>query len=108
MEELKFDHSWVGEMNLICPLCDGNYLHHNLIEVFERREDAEKGMHTIASHDHIDVKYDSLTGNPSARRNGVIVKFYCEGCGGTPILAISQHKGQTFIGWLDEGLPTPR
>jgi hypothetical protein len=94
MEELKFDHSWV-----VCPLCGERYLHHTMIEAFERSEDAEKGMHIIVSHDHVDVKYDSLAGNPSSRRHGFIVKFCCELCGGEPVMEVSQHKGETRIGW---------
>jgi len=99
MKGIKFDHSWVGESVLVCPLCSGQYLHHDTIEIFERDEDDEKGMHTIVSREHADVRHDSLVGNPSARRHGLIIKFICEGCSGTPILAISQHKGQTFMEW---------
>jgi hypothetical protein len=48
----------------------------------------------------VDVKHDTLDENPSSRRNGLRVKFYCEQCEkDLPMMLISQHKGQTFIGW---------
>ena len=37
--------------------------------------------------------------NPSARRQGIRITFWCEHCDRRPELCISQHKGNTEIGW---------
>ncbi len=101
MNELKFANEYCeDEYVLLCPLCGGDYLHHVIVETFERSEDAEKGIHTIIKDTQVDVKYDTLAGNPSSRRNGFKVMFYCEHCqGNLPAMVISQHKGQTIMGW---------
>lgn len=37
---------------------------------------------------------------PSARRQGLRVRFSCECCGGHSVFwSMWQHKGQTFCGW---------
>ncbi len=100
MTEIKFEQSQKDRFVLLCPLCGGNYLHHQLVETFERNEDDKKGIHTTITNEHVDIKYDSLHGNPSARRNGLNIKFYCEQCQeDLPMLFISQHKGQTEMAW---------
>lgn len=100
MDELKFGYNWGPDTpTLLCPLCGGSDLHHGAIETFERREDAKHGMHTVVTHDHVDVKYDALVDNPSARRHGFKVTFRCEQCGTLPPLLVLQHKGKTWIGW---------
>ena len=37
--------------------------------------------------------------NPSPRRDGVAIQFWCEACPSTPVLHIYQHKGDTMINW---------
>jgi hypothetical protein len=39
------------------------------------------------------------TNNPSSRRDGILIHFWCEHCEEKPVMAILQHKGTTFIGW---------
>ena len=103
MDEIKFGHNWVPDNpTLLCPLCGCNFLHHIAIETFERYEDAGRGMHTIVTHDHVDVKYDALVGNPSSRRHGFKVTFRCEQCDNLLILLVLQHKGETWMGWAAE------
>jgi hypothetical protein len=100
MNELKFEKEWGDKYVLLCPLCRSNFLHHEIVETFERNEDDKKGMHTIVTHEQVDVKYDSLDDNPSSRRNGLKIKFFCEQCQKKlPTLVLSQHKGQTMMGW---------
>jgi len=100
MDEVKFGHNWVPDKpTLLCPFCGGNFLHHVQLETFERGEDAKKGMHTVVTADHVDVKYDSLVGNPSARRHGFKVTFRCEQCNNPLTLLVLQHKGETWVGW---------
>ena len=81
---------------LKCPSCGFNYLHHERVEVFERKEDASDGLHVVveAGNAHTD---SNLSENPSPRRHGLAVHFRCEGCAARPVLTISQHKGNTLI-----------
>lgn len=82
---------------LVCPSCNDTYLHQERIEVFDRSEDAQDGLHIVV--DQMEVKIDpSLTRNPSPRRHGLTVYFLCEHCQETTIkLDIYQHKGRTFL-----------
>lgn len=91
---LSDDYEYV----LTCPLCGGDYLHHEIVEIFEREEDREKGLHVVVENGQIKID-DVLTGNPSHRRNGLKIRFFCEQCPAKPTMIISQHKGQTAIGW---------
>jgi hypothetical protein len=62
---------------LLCPSCDGDYLHHEKIEVFDHNEDSQKGLHTTIENKFPKVDND-LRGNPSSRRHGMLIHFYCE------------------------------
>jgi len=81
---------------LKCPSCGFNYLHHHKIEVFEREEDAEYGLHVVI-HKSAATTDPNLSGNPSGRRHGLAIHFLCEGCQSNSILTIAQHKGNTWI-----------
>ena len=97
---LTFDPlMWNGENVLLCPVCGEEYLHQGKIEVFERSEDDVFGTHTMVNGPCTNVCHDSLEGNPSARRQGLIIHFLCEGCGHIYVMEIYQHKGLTFMGW---------
>ena len=112
-----------GGNPLCCPLCleewpDGRgvWLHQYGVEAFFREEDREEGVHGYVSDtkSFLDVGGDcgGTSRNPSSRRSGLIVYFFCEWCSnlhpeGTendPIvileLCISQHKGVTLMEWL--------
>lgn len=54
---------------LLCPSCGGNYLHHEHVEVFERGEDEEKGLHVLVTGGKTTVD-TCIDGNPSKRRHG--------------------------------------
>lgn len=93
----NFDHYQQGEgAELLCPSCGSNYLHHDLVEVFECEEDATHGVHAILAEGKA-IFDTSLKGNPSSRRHGLLIRFWCEGCKATPVLSISQHKGNTYV-----------
>lgn len=81
---------------LKCPSCGGNYLHHDRVEVFERAEDEAKGLYVSVTDGKLEAG-TNLTGNPSARRHGLKVHFWCEMCKAKPVLSLVQHKGNTFI-----------
>ena len=81
---------------LHCPACGFHCIHHDLVETFNRNEDADEGLHikiqgTTATTD------TNLAGNPSLRRDGLKIQFWCENCDNKPVLSIEQHKGSTFI-----------
>lgn len=95
---------------LICPSCGENNLHHMYTTVYDRNEDDDMVMRT-------DVFPGSLTrkevrseksGNPSRRRDAVVIVYSCEHChGGDPEmdspsffhLNLIQHKGTTYLEW---------
>lgn len=81
---------------LLCPNCGANYLHHDRVEIFERGEDAEYGVHVVVADGQ--ANFDtSLNGNPSARRHGLKIHFWCEACKAEPVMSIGQHKGTTHV-----------
>ena len=81
---------------LECPACGGNHLHHEMVDVFEREEDQEEGLHVVVANGKV-VEDEDLTGNPSSRRHGLSIHFKCEHCPATPVLTIAQHKGNTWV-----------
>jgi len=95
----KFDEDSYHEGQggeLLCPSCGFNYLHQERIEVFERAEDQAQGVHVVVEELKATIDTD-LTGNPSKRREGLSIRFWCEGCKAKPVLTISQHKGNTLV-----------
>jgi hypothetical protein len=82
-----------------CPACGGIYLHHDEIKVFCRREDAETVTETTVSDLRCVVETTGGAGNPSCRRGGVTVQFWCETCSARPVLRIAQHKGSSLVSW---------
>ena len=83
---------------MTCPSCGFNYLHHEQVEVFPRpKEDAERYVGFEVSRQGLrTIPPDT---NPSSRRDGLRIRFSCEGCDLLPSLTIVQHKGQTFMEW---------
>jgi hypothetical protein len=92
--------SFIDE-GLCCPHCHFNYLHHSKIEVFGREEDAVMGLHSVITRQDITTNH-SMKGNPSQRRDGIKIYFWCEGCSIFSILEIIQHKGMTYVRWQGE------
>jgi hypothetical protein len=88
---------------LLCPHCGGGYLHHELITVFDRREDADFVTRTRVSKNRVtrEAVKSEVARNPSCRRDGLAVSFSCETCAARPELTIKQEKGQTFFTWRD-------
>lgn len=90
----SYEEGFGGELK--CPSCGFNYLHHDKVEIFERGEDAENGLHVTVVDGEVQTN-TTLEGNPSSRRHGLLVHFWCEGCKAKPVLSISQHKGNTWV-----------
>ena len=82
---------------LACPNCTSAYygLHQFSADVFFRAEDAKniKGLHI----NHLNEVSESQVHNPSSRRSGLTIRFWCEQCDVLSSLNIYQHKGCTYI-----------
>ena len=85
-----------GLGQLLCPNCQSEYLRHDRVDIFERGEDAPTGLHVTVDSKHATVD-TSLGGNPSTRRAGLAVSFWCEICHARSALTLAQHKGNTLI-----------
>jgi hypothetical protein len=84
---------------LQCPRCGHAYIHQVWVEVWEREEDATDGIHCYVTRDTASFDRDALVENPSERRQATGILFECEQCVAHSLLAIIQHKGQTFVEW---------
>ncbi len=80
----------------ICLGCGGDYTHFEQVEIFDRAEDAEEGLHVKVASGLVSTDR-SMKDNPSGRRDGVRIEFYCENCCAISVLTLAQHKGQTII-----------
>jgi 5-methylcytosine-specific restriction endonuclease McrA len=82
---------------LQCPNCREGYLHHDKVEVyFRKEEDSEDGVNVYVDRNGI-LRRKGMRWNPSSRRDGVRICFYCEICDKITTLVIYQHKGNTFM-----------
>jgi hypothetical protein len=90
---------------VLCPACGSNNLHHDEITVFSRPEDAAAVTETVVSDRGCTVTTTDGLGNPSARRGGVTIQFWCEGCAARPFLGFAQHKGETYVSWDIPDIP---
>ena len=90
---------------LLCPSCGNPNLHSENVTTFYRREDDEICLVTES-----DIKGPSSMSinrvapdNPSMRRHGITISFWCEHCrparDGLVHLKIAQHKGTSQIWW---------
>ena len=95
-------------MALFCARsCSATYIHQKAVTVFLRREDATTGFRVRIEGDEerapVITVGSNLGGNPSLRRHGTAISFWCEMCGLTSTLAFAQHKGETFVSWQEIG-----
>jgi hypothetical protein len=117
-DETFFSTDWGG---IECPHCGGSYLHHYGFTSYDRGEDGlitdvidagsvifDQNGKMVLCNDYQDVAGSGLTIkkelsshslNPSCRRDGIVIKFWCENCAKVSILCIAQHKGQSLIKW---------
>jgi hypothetical protein len=65
------------------------------VEVFCRSDDAPEGVHVKVTGSVMVDK--DMKENPSPRREGVVISFFCENCPGKFELHIVQHKGNTLL-----------
>jgi hypothetical protein len=99
---------WVGGFGdtpvlLACPRCrhEPGFLHHRKVETYFRREDAPEVLVAVADRGRVGLerRVNNTSGNPSRRRDGVRVHFWCEHCGDELVLNVAQHKGCTEVFW---------
>ena len=76
---------------LLCPTCGHSCTHHTVVDVYSRQEDAEATFTRVGDDEMAPI------GNPSSRRSGLNIGFYCESCPQRFWLRLEQHKGQTFL-----------
>jgi len=85
--------------HLICPRCGGNNLHHEIVILYARHEDANVVIETAVSRTFVESVETDGSDNPSRRRDGLAICFSCEECGEGLQLTIAQHKGSSEIAW---------
>jgi DNA-directed RNA polymerase subunit RPC12/RpoP len=97
---------------LRCPYCGSEYLHHFQVTTYSRQEDAinvrrvaiqTNTQEHAGSFDVIAMIVPNSADNPSARRHGLVIAFFCEMCPGISELTIAQHKGVSEIKWRHAG-----
>jgi hypothetical protein len=88
---------------LRCPACGCAYLHHDEVKVFCRTEDAPTVTETTVSDRGCTVMETGGAANPSERRGGIAIHFWCEQCPALPVLKIAQHKGASLVSWDAQG-----
>jgi hypothetical protein len=68
---------------------------------YDQAEDAELVTKTVTVEGvtSVSVVPSEGSGNPSSRRDGIAVRFWCEACKAKPELLIEQSKGNTYVRW---------
>lgn len=91
---------------LHCPRCGSINLHQAGAVFYERGEDDTQTLKITVSNfsSKTEVIQSVGSGNPSMRRDGMVILFNCEGCNHFDKapeleLTIAQHKGSTFLAW---------
>jgi hypothetical protein len=89
---------------LLCPACQSPNLHHFAVRVFSReREDGDSILIEVRDTEAIWLEDGAEKTNPSTRRDGIAIRFWCEGCSILSELTLAQHKGTTDCRWRRVG-----
>jgi hypothetical protein len=99
---IKFGDDGFSEYGaeLLCPNCGHGYLHHEGVVSYDRGEDdALIMMTTVRGQRTSTFLTQNNAQNPSARRDGVAIGFWCEHCHQHWELTIAQHKGKSLCRW---------
>lgn len=91
------------DWQVVCPKCGFEYVHHDAgpVEVWQRSEDTGDPGYAVLSGGR-GVKAIARAENPSLRRSGIRLHFWCEGCAGRFALTFAQHKGETLVNWEND------
>jgi len=79
-----------------CPCCNSEYLHQQEVIVYERKEDETTVIETHATWRGTTKRRTAGKDNPSPRRQGLRVIYWCEECDAKSVYVSLQHKGQTL------------
>jgi hypothetical protein len=93
---------WSGDSRLLCSSCGEQYLHHTRVEVCEMLHGEDGDVLRTAvdtGRTTVEKMGRNESGNPSARRDGLRVFFWCEICPALPVLCLAQHKGFSLVWW---------
>jgi hypothetical protein len=84
---------------LLCPVCDGDYVHIDDVYVAGRpREDGELVPVSVDHRGQVREGTQAALQIPDAgRRHAFSLRGWCEICGGQFALEFKQHKGQTVV-----------
>ena len=85
---------------LLCPTCGFEYLHHDRIVTYTRKEDSAADVQVINVPNERSAQPLAsipIPQNPSDRRSGVVISGWCEGCDNRWDLTLAQHKGHTLV-----------
>ena len=99
---MKFAPKTQEKIIFACPACGGINLHHNEVTVYDRTEDAAEVRETKIMMGGAVTSLrapSSASRNPSSRRCGIAIAFWCEGCPTVFEFTLEQHKGTTFTSW---------
>lgn len=91
---------------LACPKCGEGYLHQDTVGVYHKRRNAEQEEQSVIVSNREGVCVTDVPRawslNPSGRRDGIRIGFWCEHECAVPDLLIYQTKGNTYIRWDTE------
>ncbi len=87
-----------GEDMLLCSCCgNSEYLHQDVVEVFDRSEDAEICRQTTVASSETLIQNTRSRGNLRSRRDGLSIRFWCEECEARSVVDIAQRMATTFL-----------
>jgi len=93
--EINFKNQYL----LCCPECGNMWAHHGAVTVYTRDGEDGKVTKIRVNPDGTVQQNVGKTSNPSSRRDGIAIQFYCEkGCIPREI-TIEQHKGLCSLAW---------
>ena len=85
------------EYSVACAHCGCGFMHQSEVEIFRRNaEDSSTGLHAWVRGVEF-VTSESVEGNPSLRRDAVVLSFCCEQCESTTVLEFVKHKGTEYV-----------
>ena len=104
MPPIIYDSESYEYDSLMCPCCNGQWLHHDKVVIENRIKEDEDGYEiTVVGETAIKKKKESR--KIRNRRDNIYIHFYCELCSpeGLPfVFCIYQHKGFTKMEWVHE------
>lgn len=88
-------HSYQDTNAIMCPVCMGYRMKQVSVTVYERATDADPIGTAVTINKNGLSSTEHLEGNPSPRKNAVVITFECIDCSDVSDLTIVNHKGVT-------------